>query len=60
MTKQEILEAITKLPDDATYEDAIERLEFMRVIAERLKRLDAGEPTIPHEEAKIRLAKWRK
>jgi hypothetical protein len=59
MTKQEIIEALQKLPDDATYEDAIERLYFLQKLERRLGRADAGH-TIPHEEAKKRIAKWLK
>ena len=59
-TKQEIIDAIQKLPDDATYEDAIERLEFLRVLKERIQRLDAGGHTLSQEEVKARSAKWLK
>jgi len=57
MTKQQILEAIQKLPDDATYGDAIERLHFLQAIERGLKQADAGQ-VVPHDEAKRRLAKW--
>ena len=59
MTKQEILEAIQKLPDDATYDDAISELEYLRKIERGLAQANAGQ-LIPHEEVKKRLAKWLK
>lgn len=57
MTKQEIIEALQKLPEHATFEDAIERLEFLRKIDLGIQQAEAGE-TIPHSEARNRLAKW--
>jgi predicted transcriptional regulator len=52
--KQRILEAIEKLPADATLEDAIERLVFLAKIERGLAELDAGQG-IDHAEAKRRL-----
>ncbi len=54
--KQKILEAIEKLPADATLEDAIERLVFLAKIDRGLADLDAGKG-IDHTEAKRRLAR---
>lgn len=53
-TKQKILEAIEKLPADATLEDAIERLVFLAKVDRGLAELDAGKG-IEHTEAKRRL-----
>jgi len=50
-TKDRILEALRDLPEDATYDDAIERIVFLAKIEEGLAQLDAGE-SIPHEEIK--------
>ena len=52
--KQKVLEAIQKLPADATLEDAIERLVLMAKIERGLAELDAGQG-IEHSEAKRRL-----
>jgi hypothetical protein len=40
--KQRALEAIEKLPADATVEDAIERLVFLAKIERGIAQLDAG------------------
>lgn len=54
--KQKVLEAIEKLPPDATLEDAIERLVFLAKIDRGLAELDAGKG-IEHTEAKRRLVR---
>lgn len=53
-TRDQIREAIERLPPDATYADAIERLIFLAKIEAGLAELDAGKG-IPHDEAKRRL-----
>jgi predicted transcriptional regulator len=52
--KQRVLEAVQRLPDDATVEDAIERLCFVAKVQKGLSELDAGQG-ITHEEAKRRI-----
>jgi predicted transcriptional regulator len=52
--KQRVLEAIEKLPADATLEDAIERLVFLAKIERGLAELDAGKG-VDNAEAKRRL-----
>ena len=52
--KEKVLEAIEKLPADATLEDAIERLVFLAKIERGSAELDAGKG-IDHAEAKRRL-----
>ncbi len=52
--KQKILEAIEKLPADATLEDAIEQLVLLAKIERGLAELDAGKG-VAHSEAKQRL-----
>lgn len=52
--KQKVLEAIEKLPADATLEDAIERLLFLAKIEGGVSELDAGKG-VEHAEAKRRL-----
>jgi predicted transcriptional regulator len=49
--KQRAIEAIRSLPEDATLEDAIERLCFIAKVEEGLRQSEAGE-LIPHEEIK--------
>jgi predicted transcriptional regulator len=53
-TRERILEALQDLPDDATLDDAIERLIFLAKIDAGLAELDGGQG-IPHEEVKRRL-----
>ncbi len=48
--KQKILEAVERLPDNATLEDAIERLCFLSKVEEGLRQSNAGE-MIPHQDA---------
>jgi predicted transcriptional regulator len=52
--RERILEALQDLPDDATFDDGIERLVFLAKIDAGLAELDAGKG-IPHEEVKRRL-----
>ena len=52
-TKSEIVQAIQDLPDDATLEDAMERLYFLAKIERGLAQSEAGE-TISHAEIKAR------
>ena len=51
--KQRAIEALHTLPDDATIDDAIERLCFIAKIEEGLRQSDAGQLT-DHEEVKKR------
>lgn len=62
LTKGDIVQAIAGLPDDATVDDAIERLLFLSKIEQGLAEAARGE-TIPHEEVRRRMeakfASWR-
>jgi len=53
--KQRALEVVQHLPDDATLEDAIERLCFIAKVQKGVDQLDNGQG-IAHEEAKRRIA----
>jgi len=57
--KDEIKQAIDGLPDDATLEDAIERLYLLYKVQRGLHQLDAGEG-ISQEQARARMADWLK
>lgn len=52
--RDRILEALQGLPEDATFDDAIERLVFLAKIDAGLAELDAGKG-IAHDEVKRRL-----
>jgi len=51
--KQRAIEALQTLPEDATIDDAIERLCLIAKIEEGLRQADAGQLT-DHEEVKKR------
>jgi hypothetical protein len=52
--KQRILDALTDLADDASIEDAIERLCFLASVEKGLQQLDAGQ-SLDHDEVKRRM-----
>lgn len=54
LTRERMIEAIRELPEDASVDDAIERLVFLAKIEEGLAQLDRGDG-IAHEEVKRRL-----
>ena len=54
ITREQMLEVIRELPEDASVDDAIEKLVFLAKIEEGLAQLDRGEG-IPHDEVKRRL-----
>ncbi|HLF72296.1 MAG TPA: hypothetical protein VI759_09120 [Dehalococcoidia bacterium] len=56
-TKEQILKSLEGLPDDATYEDAMERLYVLYKIERGLQQADEGK-TMTHAEARKRMAKW--
>ena len=56
-TKQQMLKAIEELPDDATVEDALERLYLLYKIERGVQQADALE-LISQDEARQRMAKW--
>lgn len=58
-TKQQILKAIERLPEDASIEDALERLYLLYKIERGLRQADDGE-LISQEAARQRMAKWLK
>jgi predicted transcriptional regulator len=49
--KQRAIEALRGLPENATFEDAIERLCFVAKVEEGLRQSETGE-VVPHEEIK--------
>jgi predicted transcriptional regulator len=53
-TKEKVVLAVEALPDDATIEDAVERLLFLAKIERGVRQADAGE-SIPHSMVKERM-----
>jgi hypothetical protein len=52
--KQRILDALGDLSDDASVEEAIERLCFLAKVEKGIAQLDAGQ-SLDHEEVKRRV-----
>ena len=57
-TKAKIVRAVEELPEDATIEDAIERLVFLHKIEAGLKQVEEGK-TVPLDEVEARLRRRR-
>ena len=55
--KEQMLKAIGELPDDATIEDAIERLYLLYKIERGIAQADTGKK-VSQEEARRRMARW--
>jgi predicted transcriptional regulator len=53
-TKEKVIQAVQGLPDDASIEDAMERLLLLAKIERGIQQADAGE-LIPHEKVKERM-----
>lgn len=58
-SKQQILEAMEALPDNAGFDDAMERLYLLYKIERGIEQADEGQ-LISQEEAELRMAKWLK
>lgn len=52
--RKQLAEALEDLPEDATVEDAMERLYFLAKVQEGRRQAQAGE-ILDHEEARRRL-----
>lgn len=57
--KEEVIDLIRKLPDDATLTDIVEELYVRQKIEKGIAQLDAGE-SLSTEEVKQRLSRWLK
>ncbi len=53
-SKARVLEAVRDLPEDASVEDAMERLYFLAKVEEGERQADSGQ-TMSHEDAKRRI-----
>lgn len=52
--KDRVMEAVRDLPEDATVEDAMDRLYFLAKVEEGLQQAEEGR-TVSHDEAKRRI-----
>ena len=58
MTSKEIaLKTIKQLPEDATWEDIQERINFVAGVRKGLRELDEGKG-VPHDKVKEEFAEW--
>jgi len=55
--KELVLNALSHLPEDCTFEDMAERLHFLAAIQEGRDQLKRGE-SVTHEEVKKNIASW--
>ena len=58
-TKQKAIKAVQALPDDASFEDALDRLLLLAKIERGIQQLDAGQ-SIPHAKMKAKMKRWLK
>ena len=57
--KEKMLQAVQDLPDDASIEDAMERLLFLSKIERGLQQARDGR-TLTHSQIKERMKKWQR
>jgi predicted transcriptional regulator len=55
--KEQMLQTIQELPDDVSFDDAMERLYLMYKIERGIEQSDRGE-VVSQEEARQRMARW--
>ena len=63
LSKPDIVRAVSELPDNATVEDAMERLLLLSRVAEGLDQAERGETTSHAEvvrQMEERMARWRR
>ena len=58
-TKEKVVRAVQDLPEDASVEDAMERLLFLAKIEKGLQQADSGQ-TVSHLQVKEKMSKWLK
>ena len=56
-TKELVIESIQKLPDDATWEDVQERINFMAGVRKGLRELEEGKG-VAHDRVREEFAAW--
>lgn len=59
LSRDELAASIRRMPDDSTVDDAIDRLQFIKLIEDRIADAEAyPEKSISQEEARRRFARW--
>jgi predicted transcriptional regulator len=56
-TKEKAIKIIQELPEDATWEDIQERIDFIAGVRKGLRELDEGKG-ISHEQVREEFRKW--
>ena len=56
-TKDAVIKTLQELPDDVSWEDIQERVNFMAGVRRGLRELDEGKG-IPHDRVKEEFAEW--
>lgn len=56
-TKEKAIKIIQELPEDATWEDIQERIDFIAGVRKGLRELDEGKG-ISHEQVREEFSKW--
>jgi predicted transcriptional regulator len=57
--KQKVIKAVQGLPENASCEDALERVLFLSKVERGLTQVDAGK-TVPHDKVKQKMRRWLK
>ena len=55
--KEKILNAVNELPEEVSFEDAMERIYFLYKVEKGIQQANVGK-VVSHEEAKKRMKKW--
>lgn len=59
LSKDELAASIQRMPDNATVDQAIEQLQFIKLIEDRIADAEAHpEKKVSQEEARRRFARW--
>ena len=56
-TKEMAVQTIERLPDDATWDEIRERIDFIAGVRKGLSELDEGKG-IPHQQVREEFAQW--
>ncbi len=57
--REKVIQVVQDLPDDASVEDAMERLLLLAKIERGIQQADSGQ-TLAHAQVRERMAKWLK
>ena len=58
-TKQKVVKAVQALPEDASFEDALDRVLLLAKIERGIRQLDAGQ-SISNDKMKAKMRRWLK